>query len=608
VSNPIESEVQSQWRNAIALVKKLWAAGRTDASNILGLLDAVFQSAESDFAPNIINGGQNIRGLLAGIIEQAAALQTPHIQSYVRHIYNYYNLTDINDMLDKLYLEFAKGIQRIKSRQFSFDDPLPQILNWTYTLDGSVEPDADGWVLGGTDYCTAADGILTIDTIAPGGNAVCNYSKETAFVNANGTAAEFRMQVVTSAEYTDQRCQVIVLDDSVGMDLWFSATGIRVKDYHSAEFQVIPFDTSDGYHTYLIKMQGTTGKLYIDRHLKLVMTLTPSTGLNFVRFGDDSSGAGANSISRWDYFRYVTSLSGNNTGNGVILRLNKDAYDFDIESQHADIKKAKCVEDVSTGTAKWEEAFLFEGESAGIDELDRIGSGATKKITAVSARDSLLLNPSFSSFAGTIAAPTDITDWTSNITVNGTNYEIDEADYYRDFEGDTTPRALKIKASAILSQKLSLRGTVLDWTRPYLLQVAWKRDAGEGTLTINLGGKTTNVAVAAQSGWQLLYIPLDKDSWPKNFSQADTQISIQWAKTSGNIIIDDVLLIPLEEFDGSFYAIVPVDASPVQFRKDDCFDWSDAEIGSVIQYWLFRSFGRYLPHTTGEGITFADPS
>lgn len=428
MSAPSEAEVQTQWKNTIALIMKIWKAGRTDADSIITRFDTLMQSIESDFGSNIMASGQQVRNATASIIGFAGTLQIPLIQSYLRHVYDYYNLTDINRMLDELYDQFAAGSVRIASRQFVFGSP---------------------------------------------------------------------------------------------------------------------------------------------------------------------------------------TAGGSNVGTGQILRLNKDKNNFDIENQHADGKTALCIGDVSSGIPKWEEVFEFRGQSSGIDDLDGIGSGLSKNITALSARNSLLLNPSFSSLSGTITVPTAITDWTSSVTVNGTNYEFDEVNYYRDFEGDTTPRALQIKVTASLTQKLSLRGTVVDWTKPYLCQIAYKPNGAAGTLQLSLGSQDVSVVLSGGESnvWTILRVPLNTNLWPKNWTQADTEIVVSWTKTSGTIIIDEVLLTPMDEFDGSFYAIVPPNSgAPVQFLEDDVFTWTDTETGSVIQYWLFRAFNKYLPHATGGSITFTDPT
>jgi hypothetical protein len=260
MASPTEGQVQTQWQNGIAMIMKLWQAGRTDAlTNIIARLDTLVQSANSDFAPNIVGMGQTIRNSLANIVGMHASVLMPHIQSYNKHVYNYPNLSDINEMIDNLFTRWHAGTVRIPSRQFTFG--------------------------------------------------------------------------------------------------------------------------------------------------------TPAAG-------------------------------GANVGNGQVLRLNKDKYNYDMENQHADSKRFTCLRDVNLGTAKWEEAFELRGYDAGIDELDMIGSGLVKEVAAFSARDSLLLNPSFSSYSGALpSTPTDITNWVCSPAVGAANYEIDETNYFRDFLGDTTPRS-----------------------------------------------------------------------------------------------------------------------------------------------------------------------
>lgn len=303
-----------------------------------------------------------------------------------------------------------------------------------------------------------------------------------------------------------------------------------------------------------------------------------------------------------------------NVGTGVIRRLNVDENNFPIEAQHVEAKRAKCVLDESSGASPHEEVFQFEGAFGGKDALEfESGSGAIRRIQALSARQSLLLNPSFSDFSGTAALPTDITNWTSSTAVigDGTDYTIESAagSFYRGYEGDPGPRALNIKLTRTLSQTLALRGTDLDPDVPYLLQVAYNRQVGgaTGDLVIEMGNKTTTVALAAQAGWNLALVPsaVGTNCWLRNFNEADIDVKITFTRTAGALLVDDVLLVPATGFDGSWYWVI---GGATKFALDDLFTWTDTATEAKIQRWLWRGYARYLPSNNAGAETWADPA
>lgn len=294
------------------------------------------------------------------------------------------------------------------------------------------------------------------------------------------------------------------------------------------------------------------------------------------------------------------SAGGGNVGNGSYKRLNTDEYNFSIENQHPDGKIARCVYDQNSGTGVGEEIFEVYGQAPGPDGLQVSGSGKRSLIAAMSGRNSLLSNTSFDQFSGTTSAPTDITSWTSSITVNGTNYALDPTNYYRKFQG-STPYALQMNATGTLTQKLSTYNTKLRPDIPYMLQLSWNRTVGAatGTLQANLGSINNSVAVVAQAGWQQLLVPssFGQNCWLKNFNQDDLSIVISWTRTGGNILFDDMLLIPGTPFDGGWIWIV---GGSTAFLKNDVWTYTDSATDpGLVNYWLWRAYGRYLPSTTG---------
>lgn len=309
-------------------------------------------------------------------------------------------------------------------------------------------------------------------------------------------------------------------------------------------------------------------------------------------------------------FVYGTpAAGGGNAGDGTLLRLTVDERNFAIESGHVGVSTLTCVRDQATGTERHEEVFEFRGAAAGPDLLAVSGSGVRREVAAASARNSLLLNPSFSRRSGTDAVPTDITDWTSSTTVNATNYTFDPTNVYRSDPTDGgTPRALNLNVTENLTQRLDRRRTRLDAKTPYLLRVAWNRAVGaaSGTLLLRLGAVNNSVAVAAQAGWNMLYAVATpgQNNWYRQFDEDLIDVAIEWTRTAGILLIDEVMLIPGVQVDGLWYWLI---GGATPFRKDDTFSLTDTETGAVMQRWMARGFSRHLPHSTGGGITITDP-
>jgi len=301
------------------------------------------------------------------------------------------------------------------------------------------------------------------------------------------------------------------------------------------------------------------------------------------------------------------SASGGNQGNVTVLRVTKDESNFDIESGHAEAKRADCTVDRNTGSELDNETFRLKGAPQAFDSLQLAGSGIFRDIRVLSCRTSMLRNPSFDNFAGTALSPTSIPDWTSSVAVSSTNFEFDGTNYYRAVQG-VTPYALRIKNTANLSQKLSTGNIKLRADVPYYLHVVYNREihTASGTLTIRLGAINEAVVLAAQTGWNIIRVPATtgQNNWYKNFDEQDLDISIEWSQTTGDLLIDDVILAPYSEFDGTWYAVVANNTTPLPAMKDDFFTWTDSiATDSILQQWLARGYGRYLPHAGSPSIT-----
>ena len=315
--------------------------------------------------------------------------------------------------------------------------------------------------------------------------------------------------------------------------------------------------------------------------------------------------------SRVFTFGTITA-DGSNVGDGVINRLTTDARGYGIENCTAEAKEMMVIADQYSGATEYEELFQFTGSDAEKDNLRVTGSGLVSAIRAVSAADSLTGNSSWTNFAGTTAVPTSITDWTPGADI--ANFEIDQTNFYRgDPDDGDTPASLKFTANDYVEQKFSVRNVTLSPSVPYWCSIAYNRQvgSGDGDLTLWMGDQYKTVTLASETGWNLLSIDLGTSNWLRTFNSSDPSIKINLASnTTGTVLVDDLIFTPMQPFDGTFW--LPV-GGPVNFLyvpgTGDKFTVTDTEAGTaILQYWMWRAYGSYLPHATGGSVTWADPT
>lgn len=305
--------------------------------------------------------------------------------------------------------------------------------------------------------------------------------------------------------------------------------------------------------------------------------------------------------------------AGTNAGDGTIHRITTDADGFPIDAVHAETKRAKCIADEHSGAREHEEVFVLEGEPFAKDILELDGSGfVSGAVSALSAGTSnrLLDNASFSTLGGgTDGVPTSIFGWTVD-TIANVELGRSTGEYFRDFVGDTSPAGLKLKGNVLVTQNLNRRSVTIDPRFPYHLQIAVKRVSSvTGTITLRLGASSASVSLASLTNdvWNILKIGPGTANWFENWNEEDPTVEIQLSSYggSGHAWVDDVVFGPFTRFDMTYVAIVGGDTP---FLRDDSFSWTDTDAGNGrIQRWLWRAFGRYLPHSTGGTVTWADP-
>lgn len=327
---------------------------------------------------------------------------------------------------------------------------------------------------------------------------------------------------------------------------------------------------------------------------------------------DNSKTVNSRNFTRGSY-----SADGSNVGSGTFVRCTTDRWGYPIENTHADVITCTVVAAQGgsidprqpSATDRFQEIYRVEGRTQG-DRLESFlstaGSGLVEYLKNTTADDSLLNNPSFSNYTGAAAAtPTDLTDWT--VANDIANVEIDTTNYFREADIESgTPASVKLTATESLSQKLSVRGTKLG-TRPHHLQVKYNRAIGSagGTLLIRMGASNVQVAVSAQTGWNTLQISPGQGSWPDQFEEDELDISIEWTRTSGDILIDEVIFVPMKEFDNHW--ILPVGGATPE-ALTDFGTITDTEAGATTQEQLWRTSGIYLPSNNAGGESETDIS
>lgn len=310
---------------------------------------------------------------------------------------------------------------------------------------------------------------------------------------------------------------------------------------------------------------------------------------------------------------YGASAAGaSNVGTNQIVRLVKDKDNFDIEAVWIDQKLIRCILDHNTGRDLGNELWSIEGQSRLKDELKRSGSGLTGSLAGSVSDDSLLSNPSFQSFGGTAAVPTSITDWTSSVTVNDTNFAFDSTNMFRKGPGDgDTTYSLKVKTACSLTQKLTVSGNDLSRSLPYAMVLIYNAEtfSGQGDLVVRMGGVSSGtVTVTGQTGWQVLVVPVAQNwaHWYKVFQEDDLAIDIDLTGMSGgSVLLGEALFISGTPFDNLWYWVLPSSGNATYLPPeiDDEFTFLDtAADTSLIQKWVVRAWNYYFPHSNGSSI------
>ncbi len=226
---------------------------------------------------------------------------------------------------------------------------------------------------------------------------------------------------------------------------------------------------------------------------------------------------------------------------------------------------------------------------------------------------SLLTNSSFSNYSAT-GSPKFV-GWTE--TAGGANIAQDTSNFYRGHPpgGTATERSLQMTAGATITLRQpisSINGGALDPNTPYLLRMMVNKTVGgatDGTVSISIGSQSASSTVAALgANWVEVVLTLGQNSWFKNFNQDDLYVEIQWTGSTGSntLLIDDVLLVPLVQVDGTWWNIRHNAGTPASWIIDDTLTITDsggAAGTGKLQYWLWRAGLRSLPNSGTTQVT-----
>jgi len=429
-------------------------------------------------------------------------------------------------------------------------------------------------------------------------------------------ASPTRAEVITQFQNAAKLLKITKDFAITGPDDWASVEDTYVQsletDYHPEATSAIT-SLRAGLNSVL-----SSGRILLDPVMSLWGQLigAPETdSQEIINALYDDFIANADTLQSRQFVFAAPAAGGGNAGDGSLFRLTVDEQNLDLEAGWPEAQKAECIADQTQEDGrKHQELFRFTGSTVGRDDVAFSGtsaSGLVAEMNTIAARStgdgrSLLTNGSFDSLEGIVAAPTGIPGWSSNVAIGTANYEFDDTNFYHNkLSPDETIHALRIKSTSITSQHLAGEGIELAEDVPLYLQLAWNRQVygATGNLTIRLGSHTATVAVAAQAGWQVLSLPINQNMWYRNFTQDDLSVEVDWTSAGGELLVDDVILTPWQPFGGSWYLLI---GGQTPFQSGDVFTWTDSVTEAVIQYWLWRAYGRYLPHSAGAP-TIADP-
>lgn len=351
----------------------------------------------------------------------------------------------------------------------------------------------------------------------------------------------------------------------------------------------------------------------------------------------DAMDAASETIASRELSFGSVSAGGSNVGDGTILRCTKDRHNNDLEGGEVGVVKIEVTADKNNaGTTPGREKARIYG--SGIQKVDNVelntATNLSQEINFVRSDNSILQNASFDDIEDSINS-VEQTGWRLSDTADFTkiirNASSSSGDVFRYTQGSertTVPKgaALRFDDNGSISQYVARSGKKLRRDVPYFLVVRWMRKStADGTLTVNLGSQSVNVDVttgtndvwnnlvlgngATNKGWYDVFFEDWEDTSVSPSITLGVQIKVALAsRTTGTVIIDEIILVPGQLFNGVYYACVS-EKSNEDVLVGDNWTFTDAYSGAsyagAIQETIRAITGNYLPHTSGVE-TYAD--
>jgi hypothetical protein len=320
----------------------------------------------------------------------------------------------------------------------------------------------------------------------------------------------------------------------------------------------------------------------------------------------------------------ITNVTGGaNAGNGQIVRLTTDQWNYPIENIWCDQKIAQCVQDAQMGSKEGQELFSVQANVPYIDQIKRSGSGINTNFNSRTADDNNpgLFNASFDQFSSPTGLPSNpdgLTNWTSAAGDTSTQYTLDATNFYRVSPSTTEANSYSLTAlvTNTFSQLISAKGTRLNQGTPYLTAIIYNSqiNGATGTLTGFMGQANTSVVVDGLTGWRVLLVPgpVGQSCWPLRFGVSDpptASVGFTYTKTGGSgLVVAEVLFLQAQPHDNTWYWSIPGSgvATPNPWKFGDQLRWADVDGGTgILQNFFWRAWNVYMPNRFGSSITWA---
>lgn len=122
MADPTELEVQTQIGLAVKIIDRIYKFGSQDATNILGMIDAlVANPIEGDFSDQVLEGTAQIRDQFSGLIRLGRAMIDPLLRTYGQ-VLNFPE-RDAPSILERLKQEFFDNTKTVLERNFTYGSP-----------------------------------------------------------------------------------------------------------------------------------------------------------------------------------------------------------------------------------------------------------------------------------------------------------------------------------------------------------------------------------------------------------------------------------------------------------------------------------------------------